>query len=82
MDPRLIPDERTTKPQFQIWPPQRHRAILWLVAQITLYRGQGRRDLIPIDYMDSLRRHRCKIYQHHKRRELVGNYPRIINMVT
>jgi hypothetical protein len=56
MDPRHIPDEWTTKPQFQTCPPQRHRAILWLVAQITLYRGQERRDLTHIDYMDFLRR--------------------------
>jgi hypothetical protein len=82
MDPRHIPEEWTTRPQFKIWPPQRHRAILWFVANVVIYRNQERKELTHIDFMDFLRRKRWKLDQHPKRRELVGNYLRIIDMDT
>jgi hypothetical protein len=56
MDPRYVPPEWILRPDFSLWPPQRHRAVLWLLAQLVLYRGQQKRELTQHDYMDFLRR--------------------------
>jgi hypothetical protein len=32
-DPRHVPPEWTIRPSFRLWPPQRHSAILWILAQ-------------------------------------------------
>jgi hypothetical protein len=61
---------------------QRHRAVLWFVAHIALYSGQQRKELTHTDYMDFLRRHRWKLYQTSRRRELVGNYLNVIDLNT
>jgi hypothetical protein len=82
LDPRHILEEWTTRPQFKLWPPQRHRVVLWFVANVALYRNQVRKELTHIDFMDFLRRKRWKLDQHPKRRELVGNYLQIIDMIT
>jgi hypothetical protein len=55
MDPRYIPPEWILRPHFKLWPPQRHRAILWVLAQLVLYRVHQRRPLTLNDYMDFLR---------------------------
>jgi hypothetical protein len=34
MDPVWVPKEWTLCPQFQIWPPRRHRAVLWIIAHM------------------------------------------------
>jgi hypothetical protein len=73
LDPRYIPQEWIMRQQFRLWPPQKHRAILWFIGHIALYRGQQRRELTHNDFMDFLRRHKWKMYQEPKRREKVGN---------
>jgi hypothetical protein len=40
IDPRHIPDDWCLRPQFLTWPPQRHRAILWILAHFVSYRMQ------------------------------------------
>jgi hypothetical protein len=82
MDPRRIPDDWMTRSQFKFWPPKRHRAILWFVAHVALYRGKNGHDLKHVDYMDFLRRSRWKLYQRHNRTDLVGNYLSIIDLAT
>ena len=37
IDPVHTPPDRT-RPQFRIWPAQRHRAVLWILAQMVWYR--------------------------------------------
>ena len=37
-DPRRIPADLCLRPHFQFWPPQRHKAILWLLAHLIMYR--------------------------------------------
>jgi hypothetical protein len=36
MDSRYIPVGSSLRPQFQLWPPQRHRATLWILAHLYL----------------------------------------------
>jgi hypothetical protein len=43
MDPVWIPEEWTLRPQFHIWPPRSHMAILWIIAHMVWYRIQERR---------------------------------------
>jgi hypothetical protein len=61
--PRRIPPERLLRPHFRLWPPQRHRAVLWVLAQLVLNRSQQRRALTLHDYIDFLRRMKWKMYQ-------------------
>jgi len=37
-DPANIPQDWTTRPKFQLRPPQRHRAVLWILVQMVWYR--------------------------------------------
>ena len=41
MDPVWIPNEWTIHPQFRLWPPQRQRAVLWILAHMVWYRTRG-----------------------------------------
>jgi hypothetical protein len=82
MDPRYIPSEWILRPHFSLWPPQRHCAVLWLVAQLVLYRGQQKQELTQHDYMYFIRRKKWKIYQQKTRRERVGNYLSVIDPTT
>jgi hypothetical protein len=73
-DPRHIPADWLLRPHFQLWPPQRHRAILWTLANLVLYRLQRQRTLTLHDYLDFLRRAKWKTYQMPGRLKCVGNY--------
>ena len=36
-DPRRIPADWCLRPRFQFWQPQRHKAMLWLLAHLGMY---------------------------------------------
>ena len=58
--PNCIPKDWTIRPAFTLWPPQRHAAILWILANVVHYRLQTHRRLSLSDFMDFLRRSRWK----------------------
>ena len=60
VNPNNIPKNWTIRPTFTFWPPQRHAAILWILANLVLYRLQTHRRLSLSDFMDFLRRSRWK----------------------
>jgi len=62
--PARIPDEWILRPQFNIRPPKRHRAILWVVANVVIFRIQQHTNLNLHDYMDFLHRSRWKLMRH------------------
>jgi hypothetical protein len=62
MDPARIPQEWTLRPQFHIWPPRRHRAVLWITAHKVWYRLRESRTSSAQQYLDFLRRARWKAY--------------------
>jgi hypothetical protein len=72
--PRHISAERTVRPAFHFWPPQRHAAILWILAHLVVYRIQTHRRLTLADYMDFLQRARWNQYQRAPKRQNVGRY--------
>jgi len=51
-DPRRIPADWCLQTHFQFWAPQRHKAILWLLAHLVIYRMQQQRHLSLLDYID------------------------------
>jgi len=44
--------EWTVLPSFQFWPPQRHRALLWILARMMYYSTQHWHRVSTIDYAD------------------------------
>jgi hypothetical protein len=78
MDPVWIPYEWTLRPHFHIWPPRRHRAVLWIIAHTVWYRVQESRTPSAHEYLDFLRRARWKAYQDTGRVKNVGNYLAIL----
>jgi hypothetical protein len=64
--PDCIPDGWLMCPQFTLWPPQRNRAVLWLLANLITFRTQ-KRYLTLQDFIDFIKRTRWKLYQTAKR---------------
>ena len=74
MDPRQIPAEWTLRPTFHFWPPQKHAAMIWIIAHQVAYRMQTQKRLSLLDFTDFLRRTRWKAYNQTARRHTAGNY--------
>ena len=72
--PRHIYPKWTIRPDFNVWPPQRKQAILWLIAHMVYYCVNHWQRLMATDYADFLRRARWKAYQKAQRRERITNY--------
>jgi len=77
-DPKYILPEWTVRPSFPFWPPQRHRAILCILAHMIYYRKQHWHRVATIDYADFMRRAQWKAYRATRRREKFGNYLEIL----
>jgi hypothetical protein len=61
-------------PGFEIWPPQRRQAILWLLAHMVYCNQHNLTQLSLADYADFSRRARLKTYQRSRRQERFGKY--------
>jgi len=72
--PTSIPDDWPFRPHFSTWPSQKHRALLWLLANIVIFRMQQQSDLTLQDYINFLNRTRWKLMRDKNGRNLVGNY--------
>jgi hypothetical protein len=59
-DPRHITTYLLLSPQLQVWPPQRHRTVLWTLANLVFYQMQTLRILSLLDYIDFMNRARWK----------------------
>jgi len=55
--PRRIP--LLLRPQFRMWPPKRHRAVLWVLAYLVVYRSQQRPAMTLHEYLHFI--HRSKM---------------------
>jgi hypothetical protein len=56
IDQRWISEEWLYRPQFWLWPPQRHKAVLWLLTRLVESRIQRGKLLTTHDYHDFLQR--------------------------
>jgi hypothetical protein len=59
-DPAYIPPEWVLTPQFILWPPKWHSAVLWLLAQLVWFQTKETPTLSGQDCMDFLRWARWK----------------------
>jgi hypothetical protein len=74
-----VPETWTKKPDFRIWPPQRHKAIMWMIAHLVNYHMQGQRRKSLVDYIDFMRRAWWKADSRTARQKTVGNYLSILD---
>jgi len=68
------------RPKFCLWPPQRQRAVMWVLSRHVVYRSSRHKSLSSQDYLDILRRSRWKINQRSGRRKLVANFLSVVDM--
>jgi len=61
-DLRRISTEWLVRPTIKLWPPKRHRAVLWMLAMYVRYCMQRQRDMLRSDCYEFLRRSRWKTY--------------------
>ena len=78
MGPVWIPNEWTIRPKFKLWPPQRHRAVLWILAHMVWFRTRGSWTLSAQEYFDFLRSTLWKANRDTRRATQVGNYLSIL----
>ena len=72
--PENIPRVWLTRPDFQFWPTQRQRAVLWMLALFVNFRLQKQRTLTAQDLMDFMRRAKRKVVMQKNRQKLVPNF--------
>ena len=68
------------RPHLTLRPPRRRRAVLWVLANLVIFRTQQQRELTLQDFIDFMKRSKWKLYQSHKRVVSVGNYLSVIDM--
>ena len=56
LERELYTKDLKIRPTFTLWPPQRHAAVLWILANLVHYRLQTDRRLSLSEFMDFLRR--------------------------
>jgi hypothetical protein len=80
IDKRYIPAECLLRPDFYLWPPKRHRAVLWIIAHMVIYRTKQDRSLTMNDYLHFMRRAKWKFDNQPSRNRLVGTYLSILEL--
>jgi hypothetical protein len=78
--PQYISEDYIIRPGFQYWQPQRHAAIVWIIAHFVTYRLQTQRRLSINDYVyfDFLKRARWKEYRRSSKPPTVGRYLEVL----
>jgi hypothetical protein len=69
-----VSDDWPLRPQFNLWPRQRHGAALWILAFFVYFRVQHPDQPTLLDYADFMRRARWKAHYLPQRLKKVGNY--------
>ena len=69
-----ISDDWPLRPQFNLWPRQRHGAVLWILAFFVYFRVQHADQPTLLDYADFTRRARWKAHSLQQHLQRVENY--------
>ena len=69
-----IPNDWPLRPCFSFWPPQKHGAVLWILAYFVYYRVQYPTMTNLQDFADFMRRARWKVHPLPLRCKRVGDY--------
>jgi hypothetical protein len=75
-----IPAEWLLRPDYYLWPLKRHRAVLWIIAHMVIYRTKQDRSLTMNDYLDFMWRAKWKFDNQPNRNRLVGTYLSILEL--
>jgi len=78
--PTQIPSEWLLRPQCALWPPTRRRAVLWILANVIIFRTRLNQELTLRDFIAFMQAHKYKLYQTVKRKLLVANNPYVLDM--
>jgi len=78
--PTKIPSEWLLRPHCALWPPTRRRGVMWILANVVLYRAQPNQELTLRDFIAFMQAYKYKLYQRVKRRLLVANYFCVLDM--
>jgi len=73
-----VPETWTLQPDFLL-SPQRHKAIMWMLAHLVKYHMQGQCRISLLDYTNFMRRARWKADSRPTRHTAVGNYLSILD---
>ena len=82
MDKQWIPDHWILRPQINVWPPKRPRAILWMLAHFSVFRTNNNSSKTNANYLMYLQGAFQTIYDTPKRMESVGEYLSVLTMDT
>ena len=77
--PVQIPEDWLLRPSVCIWPPQRHRAVLWVLSRYVYFRTHYQPSLTANELMDFYRRSRWKLYLTSSKRNQVANYLTVLD---
>ena len=72
--PTQIPSEWLLRRQCALWPPMRRRAVMWILANVVLFRTRPKQELTLRDLVSFMQANKHKLYQTVKQRLLVANY--------
>jgi hypothetical protein len=73
-DPKWIVEDWLSKPDFTFWPPQRHRAVAWMLANMVYFTTHTHKEVTLQEYLDYLQRTIWKAYREERRMRQISNY--------
>jgi hypothetical protein len=76
---RYIPEEWTLCPSFDIWPLTRNRAVLWMLAQLVIFRQENYNVPSLMEYISYVRLSKEMLYTHPRRRTLVAKFLMVVH---
>jgi hypothetical protein len=77
-----IPQHWIIRPDFQLWPIQKHQAVTWIQSHHILYILHARDRISMIEYLDFMRRARWKLYRAKQSPRPTGNYVLVLDDIT
>jgi hypothetical protein len=69
-----IPRGWLMRPQDVLWPPTRRRSVMWMIANMVLFRVEYPRKTNLKEYTNFMRERKRQLYLRHDRRRPVANY--------
>jgi hypothetical protein len=76
---RNVPSHWATRPDFKLWPNQKHQAVVWILAHHMQYVLRTRSHMSMVDYLDFMRRARWKLYRAGPQPRPTGNYLMVLD---
>ena len=61
--PARIPSEWLLRPQCALWPPTRRRAVMWILANVVLFRIRPNQELTLRDFIAFMQANKFKLHQ-------------------